>query len=134
MAVTGKRELVLRVIGLRVLENVPELVLVLSRCSASLLHSLRSEIEEYSSESGRLSGTAVNDRRRLSRLKDRRFSVVSGFVGRVVAVGGMNIYSIAPGEPPKIAEVLGRVGCTGTGTPVIGLYLPLLEMENRFAC
>lgn len=127
---TGKRELALRVIGLRVLENDPEFVLVLSRCSASPLHSLRSEIEEYSSESSLLSGTVVNDRRRLSRLRDRRFSVVSGVVGRVVALGGMNIYSMAPGDPPKIAEVLGRVGYTGTGVPVIGLYLSLLEMKR----
>ena len=123
---TGKRELVLRFIGLRVLGNDPEFVLVLSRRSASPLHSLRSDIEEHSSESGRISEVDVDDRRRLSRLKDRRFSVVSGVVGRVVAEGGMNIYSIAPGDPPKIADVLGRVGCTGIGVPVIGLYLSLL--------
>jgi hypothetical protein len=42
----------------------------------------------------------------------------------------MNIYSMAPGDPPKIAEVLGRVGYTGTGVPVIGLYLSLLEMKR----
>ena len=128
---TGKRELMLRAIGLRVLESVPELVLVLSRCSASPLHSLRSEIEEYSSESGWLSGAVVSDRRRLSRLKDRRFSVVSGLVGRVVAEGGMNIYSMAPGDPPKTAELLCRGGCTGIGVPVIGLYLSLLKMKRK---
>ena len=128
---TGKRELVLRFIGLRALENDPEFVLVLSRRSASPLHSLGSDIEEHSSESGRISEVDVDDRRRLSRLKDRRFSVVSGVVGRVVAEGGMNIYSIAPGEPPKIADVLGRVGCTGIGVPVIGLYLSLLKMKRK---
>jgi hypothetical protein len=129
---TGKRELVLRFMGLRVLENDPEFVLVLSRRSAaSPLHSLRSDIEEHSSESGRTSEVDVDDRRRLSRLKDLRFSVVSGVVGRVVAEGGMNIYSIAPGDPPKIAEVLGRVGCTGIGVPVIGLYLSLLKKRKE---
>lgn len=130
-AATGKRELTLRFIGLRALINVPELFRVPSRCSTSLPHSLTSEIEEHSSESGKLSGAAVSDRRKLSLLKERRFSVVFGIVGRVVAEGGMNMYSIAPGDPPKMAEVLGRDGCTVTGVPVIGLYLSLLDNKRK---
>ena len=47
--------------------------------------------------------------------------VVEGLVGRVVADGGMNIYSMLPGEPPKMAEVFARAGFTGIPVPVIGL-------------
>jgi hypothetical protein len=52
-------------------------------------------------------------------------------VGRVVAEGGMNIYSMAPGDPPKTAELLCRGRCTGIGVPVIGLYLSLLKIKRK---
>lgn len=87
-----------------------------------------SEIDdEHSSESAGVSETGEKDRRRLSRLNDRRLSddVDNGRVGLVEAEGGMNIYSMAPGEPPKIAEVFARFGVAWTPVPVIGLYRSL---------
>lgn len=63
-----------------------------------------------------------------SLLGERLLSVAFGRVARVVPVGGINIYSMGPGEPPKMAEVFVLGVCVGIETPVIGLYLSLYKM------